>query len=45
MHAEGLLPDAKPRYVMGAFDLIRSIESEEMKDIVRELDPNLRPGL
>ncbi len=45
VHSEGLLPDAKPRHAMGAFDLIGSIESEEIKDIGRELDPNLGPDL
>ena len=29
----------------GAFELLRSIRSEEVKDLVRELDPNLGRGL
>ena len=41
----GLLPDARPRHAMGAFELLRSIGSEEVKDLVRELDPNLGRGL
>ncbi len=45
VHAEGLLPDARPRHAMGAFDLARSIGSDEVKDLVRELDPNLGLGL
>ena len=45
VHAEGLLPDARPRHAMGAFELLRSIRSEEVKDLVRELDPNLGRGL
>ena len=45
VHAEVLLPDARPRHAMGAFELLRSIRSEEVKDLTRELAPNLRPDL
>ena len=41
LHAEGLLPDTTRRERMGAFDLMRTIESSEARDLVRELDPTL----
>jgi hypothetical protein len=41
LYAEGLLPDTKRRERMGAFDLMRTIESSEARDLVRELDPTL----
>ena len=37
--------DARPRHAMGAFELLGSIRSEEVKVLVRELDHNLGPSL
>ena len=39
LHADGLLPDAEWRPAMGAHDLIRTIRSDEVRTLIRELDP------
>ncbi len=41
LQAGGLLPDAEPRPRMGAWDLLRTIRSEEVRRLIVELDPTL----
>ena len=41
MREENLLPDAEWRNFMGSIDILRQIESSEVKELIRKKEPHL----